>query len=96
MRIWKWTLATTDRQTLHMPQGAQILSVQTQGDECQLWALCDERVPKEERRFVIHCTGNPMPDGDPGQYLGTYQLMEGKLVFHVFEPAVGAAIGTNE
>jgi len=85
MRIWKWTIATTDRQTLHMPKGAKILTVQSQGEEAQLWALCDETEVKEPRRFAIHGTGNPMPTGDPGVYIGTYQLMEGRLVFHVFE-----------
>jgi hypothetical protein len=85
MRIWKWTLVTTDRQALQMPKGAQILSVQVQGENAQLWALCDENAPRETRQFAIHGTGNPMPDGDPGSYVGTYQLYEGKLVFHVFE-----------
>ena len=85
MRIWKWTLATTDKQTLNMPKGAKILTVQTQGEEAQLWALCDETAPKEPRQFVIHGTGNPMPPGDPGTYIATYQLMGGSLVFHVFE-----------
>lgn len=88
MRIWKWTLATTDRQALQMPKGAKILSVQTQGmsgENAQLWALCDERAPKETRQFAIHGTDNPMPDIDPTTYIGTYQLMDGKLVFHVFE-----------
>lgn len=89
MRIWKWTLATTDRQTIEMPVGAKILTVQAQGEEAQLWALCpDEHGPKEPRRFEIHGTGNPMPNGDPGAYVGTYQLMEGRLIFHVFETVI--------
>jgi hypothetical protein len=28
-----------------------------------------------------------MPDGDPGQYVGTYQIRGGAMVFHVFDPA---------
>lgn len=84
MRIWKWTLVTTDLQALQMPAGAKILSVQTQGENAQLWALCDDTTAKEVRHFAIYGTGNPMPD-EPGIYVGTYQLMGGQLVFHVFE-----------
>ncbi len=38
MRIFKWTLAVTDAQTLELPQGAGILTVQAQGDMPQLEA----------------------------------------------------------
>lgn len=84
MRIWKWTLASTDIQTLHLPVGAQVLTVQAQGECAQLWALCHEKAEKEPRRFAIYGTGNPIPD-EPGIYVGTYQLMDGRLVLHVFE-----------
>ena len=86
MRIWKWTLAVTDLQSLSIPEGARLLTVQAQGDMPQLWALVDEKAPIVHRNFATYGTGNPMPDGDPGQYVGTYQIRGGALVFHVFEP----------
>lgn len=85
MRIWKWTLAATDLQTVELPQGAGILSVQMQGDMPQLWALCDEKAERKEKRHIaIYGTGNPMPD-DPGDYIATFQMHGGALVFHAFE-----------
>ena len=89
MRIWKWTLAVQDFQSLQMPKNAQVLSVQMQGGQPQLWALVDESAPKETRRFETHGTGNPMPGPAPGAFAGTYQMQNewGTLVFHVFEQA---------
>ena len=87
MRIWKWTLTVTDMQSLPIPEGAKLLAVQMQGDVPQLWALVDEKARIVHRKFATYGTGNPMPDGDPGQYVGTYQICGGALVFHVFERA---------
>lgn len=84
MRIWKWTLSPTDVQEVSIPKGAQLLSVQMQGNMPQLWALCDEQAPTEQRRFAIYGTGNPMPD-EPGDYIDTFQMHGGALVFHAFE-----------
>lgn len=86
MKIYKYTLAVTDLQTLALPERAKVLTVQTQHKLPQLWALVDESAATTQaRRFATYGTGNPMPDGDPGQYIGTYQLGGGALVFHVFE-----------
>ena len=86
MRIYKYTLAVTDLQTLALPERAKVLTVQTQAGLPQLWALVNEKASvAEHRRFATYGTGNPMPDGNLGQYIGTYQLADGALVFHVFE-----------
>lgn len=84
MRIWKFELDVTDRQLVWMPIGAKVLDVQMQHDQCCLWALCDEHAQKEARYFNIYGTGNPMPD-EPGEYIATFQMVGGQLVFHVFE-----------
>jgi len=85
MRIWKWTLAVKDLQVVELPMGAKVLSVQVQGEGPQLWALVDEHQPlKQARRIAIYGTGNPMPD-DPGEYISTFQMHGGELVFHAFE-----------
>lgn len=84
MRIWKWTLAPTDLQSISVPKGAKLLSVQMQGGLPQLWALCDETAEKEPRHVAIYGTGNPMPD-EPGKYIDTFQAHGGALVFHAFE-----------
>jgi hypothetical protein len=87
MRIWKWTLTVADLQSLSIPEGAKLLAVQTQGDMPQLWALVNEKAQIVCRNFATYGTGNPMPDDDPGEYVGTYQMHGGALVFHVFELA---------
>lgn len=88
MQILKWSLAITDKQTLRLPAGAKILTVQLQYGTPQLWALCDEamaaRYGKTSRYISIYGTGNPMPD-DPGEYIATFQMEGGALVWHVFE-----------
>jgi hypothetical protein len=84
MKIFKWTLAITDRQNLYMPVGAKLLTVQMQNEMPQLWALCNPEAPKETRTFNIIGTGNPIQN-DPGQYIATFQINSGMLVFHVFE-----------
>ena len=86
MRIWKFTLQVTDHQQVLMPRGAQVLSVQTQHNMPQVWALVDERAPLEPRGFATYGTGNPMPEQVYfGRFVGTYQIDSGSLVFHVFE-----------
>lgn len=85
MKIWKWTLALVGQQTLELPVGARILTVQMQGDAPQLWAACNsETTSKESRHIAIYGTGHPLPD-DPGQYIATFQMHDGALVFHAFE-----------
>ena len=86
MRIWKYPLGLNDRQALTMPPGAKLLTVQAQGEygAC-LWALVDERLPDAETRTIaIYGTGTPIPD-EPGDYIATFQIMGGELVFHAFE-----------
>lgn len=81
--IYKWTL-TPGSTDLHMPAGARVLTVQMQGDQPQLWALVEPEQPKEWRTFEIYGTGNPMP-ANPGEYVATFQMDGGSLVWHVFE-----------
>jgi hypothetical protein len=80
--IWKFPLETTDLQTVRMPSGAVVLTVEAQDARPCLWALVDSEAPKVNRRFAIYGTGHPFGGGD---YIGTYQLVGGALVFHVFE-----------
>jgi hypothetical protein len=86
MRIWKFPLEVTDRQTLTMPIPGIIIAVQTQDDEPQLWAMCNEVIGTEyiKRDIAIYGTGNPMPP-DPGEYIATFQKFDGRFVGHVFE-----------
>jgi hypothetical protein len=80
--IWKWTLKP--QTVIDMPDGAQVLTVQMQHGEPQLWALVDPVAPTVKRVFNIYGTGHSMGDRT-GSYIGTFQMDGGSLVFHVFE-----------
>lgn len=84
MKIWKFKLKITDDQFIEVPVGAQLLTVQMQGDDCCVWVLCKEDAHNELRRIAIYGTGNPMPE-NPGNYLATFQLYGGSMVFHAFD-----------
>lgn len=84
--IWKFQLQVIDRQRILMPEGAQILCVQTQSDVPNLWALVDPESLKTQRIFMIYGTGHPVRHSPLGEtYIGTFQMHGGSLVFHVFE-----------
>jgi hypothetical protein len=84
MTIWKYPLDLIGFQTISMPEGAKILTVQRHEDVACLWALVDETKPKKGRFFSLYGTGQPIEDA-PMEYLGTFQTSEGFFVFHVFE-----------
>ena len=84
MRVFKYPLQVVDAQGLWLPIGAEILSVQMQGDQLQLWALVDERLTETfHTEIVIVGTGHPVPEVK--KFLGTFQMLGGSLVFHAFE-----------
>lgn len=86
MRIWKYPLEVTDQQTVKMPPGAQLLTIQVQKGQCCLWAMVDEtKQPTEARNIAIYGTGNPNVPDDPGTYIASFQMEGGALVFHAFE-----------
>ena len=91
--IWKFTLqppaAATSMPTtvIEMPEGAQILTVQVQHGQPCIWAVVDVNAPKRKYEFWIWPTGG-QTDTPPlmakEYYVGTFQLENGTLVFHVF------------
>jgi hypothetical protein len=83
LTIWKFPLETTDRCTIMMPVG-RILTVQAQRGTPCIWALVDSDTPLEPRTFAIYGTGHAI-EGVTEHYIGTYQMLGGSLVFHVFE-----------
>ncbi len=89
MVIWKYQLDDEARQVVMMPSGAQIMSVQQQHGDLQLWALVDPDLPKQMRVSEIFSTGTTMPDlsseGRVRRHVATVQVCQGMLVWHVFE-----------
>lgn len=82
--IWKYEIFP--EATIEMPVGSKILDVQVQFDKPCIWVLVnsDVTVKKVKRRFICYGTGHSIPDY-PGEFIGTFQLHGGGLVFHLFE-----------
>lgn len=84
--IWKFTLKPDTITHLEMPKEAKILTVQAQNNDVCMWAIVDTDNAIEERKFEIYGTGHNLPEAILHQeYIGTLQLYNGTLVFHLFE-----------
>lgn len=84
--IWKQELVVEDEQSISVPRGAKLLCVQVQNEKPCLWFLCDpSQSLKDSKKVYIYGTGNPIyEDVINYHYLGTFQLLQGKFVGHVF------------
>lgn len=80
--IWKFPLPIGPS-VVEMPNGAEVLTVQTQNDQPCLWALVDTDHDIIRRVFDVFGTGHIMPRS--GKYIGTFQLDGGAFMGHVFE-----------
>lgn len=84
--IYKQAITPSELLSLKLPKGATILTVQTQYGKPCIWFICDPDAEREERVFEIYGTGHELRgDKYNHQYIGTFQLEGGKLVFHLFE-----------
>lgn len=87
--IWKFPLLLQDSQSVSMPEEAEILTVQSQDGSLVLWAMVNPELPKVDRVFEVHGTGNPVYYDVHGlfgvlrEYIGTVQ--QPPFVWHVFE-----------
>lgn len=90
--IYKYPLNTIDLQTIKVPRLSDISSFKEQflcidiqyGLPC-LWCMVDTLEEEREVQIKIVGTGNPMSDSCCKEnYLGSYQLLDGQFVGHVF------------
>lgn len=82
--IHKYPLRPSDSTLLSIPEGAQVLCVQVQHDQPYIWVLVESDRHPESRLFRMVGTGHPMPE-EVKEYIGSFQLLGGNLVFHLFE-----------
>jgi hypothetical protein len=83
--IWKFELTPNRIQSVPIPFGGQILTVQTKGGNApMLWVLVDPDMPPKDRVLGIYTTNTEVPD-DPGRYVGSFFIYEGSIEFHLFE-----------
>lgn len=83
-KIFKYPFEVTDYQTITMPKEAEILCVQVQNGVPCIWALVDTLSMPVDRYFSVYGTGHPVYN-DASEYIGTFQINDGSLVFHLFE-----------
>lgn len=90
--IHKQNMVVTDRQTLDLPQGAVILSVQEQYGILTMWYTNPDTgiYNTTTRIFLLRGTGVSYETHSTMAevYLGTVQTLEGVLVWHIFEEVV--------
>ena len=82
--VFKYSLSLVAHQTIRVPEGIRILSVQMQQDTIQMWGLVDDKATNRNLEILIFGTGHDIIDGDDLMYLGTLQPRTGMLVWHVF------------
>ena len=84
--IFKYPLEVTDDQEIEVPECFNPLSVQVQRGSPCLWAEVDPGCPRTiKRQILIVGTGHPLPDDhDVWDYIGTFQMYDGELVFHAY------------
>lgn len=84
--IWKYQLPLQDDFELELPKFAKVLSVGAQNDMPVIWVqvIVDEP-EKEIRKFCLAGTGQHMNGKHQLTFIGTFQILEGRFVGHVFE-----------
>jgi hypothetical protein len=84
MNIWKYPFEVVANEVIiPMPDAAQVLDVQMQHGQPCLWALVDPTQAPGPRRFRIYGTGQEIRP--VGKYVGTFQMLDGDLILHMFE-----------
>lgn len=82
-RVYKYPVAPGTFSHI-MTERVDMLDVQIQHGEAQLWALVDISAPEQWRHFITAGTGHNIEQRVIG-HVGTFQLDGGDLIFHVFE-----------
>jgi hypothetical protein len=76
--IYKYPLKLTGEQTIEMPRGAEILSVQDQGGTICVWALVDTKSETKQYTFRIYGMFERMI------YAHVGSVQQDGFVWHVF------------
>jgi len=86
LRVYKYTIPVEDYFSLDLPAGAKILTIQVQRDEPQIWALVDPEQQPRPYNFRLAGTGHDITESrDSLEYIGTFQLVGGNFIGHLFE-----------
>lgn len=93
MKIFKYPIDIDDTITVRMHKDARILHVDTQDGEPMLWAMIDPEMPLVDRVLYIRGTGHELGEARHANYIGTFQMAGGRLVWHVFDSGNQRQVG---
>lgn len=86
--IHKQELRLIDKQTLRLPKGAKVLSVDNQNERIMVWYLFgipeDGSVELEQVTFRIIGTGHQIEDNFQGEFIWSVITQDSRFVWHVF------------
>ncbi len=86
LTIYKFPIEVTDFTDIEIPATAKILTVQIQDGNPYVWVLLDPDQPTIKRYFRLAGTGHSINGLQYTlDYIGTFQMHSGDLVFHLFE-----------
>lgn len=84
--IYRFDVPVADGFALNIPEFAKVLCVGERGGTGHMWVMLDPESTKVvTRKFRVIGTGHPIPDHEKLEYVGTFFMAGGKLVWHVFE-----------
>lgn len=83
--VYKYPIPIDDDFALNLPKDARVLTVQTQKGEPFIWVLINPHATQTPRKFILAGIGHPIHRPDLLKYIGSFQLPQGSLVFHLFE-----------
>lgn len=82
--VWKFPVSVSDEFSVVMPEGAEVLWCAEQDGAPWMWARVDCNSPPVSRTFFVRGTGHEV---EPSlRYVGSFMLIAGRFVGHLFEP----------
>lgn len=85
-KVYKYEIGFEDNFELELPKGSKILTVRAnQKTTPCIWVLVNPDEKQMEKRKFRHAgTGHSITEENL-EYIGTYPLRDGFLIFHLFE-----------
>lgn len=85
--IYKYKIPASANFTITMNPVIKYLDIKMQANDPVLYAIVDIDEPMVDHSFAVYATGNPVEplDALSDNYLGTFMVYSGALVFHLFK-----------
>ncbi len=84
IKIWKYKLEIAQFQSIEMPEGSRILTLQMQMNIPCIWASVIPDQKKVKVKIMTVGTGQRFNADNLDRYIGTYQFKKDLTVYHVF------------